>query len=86
MKLDELRLEINQIDEQILKLFESRMHVAKMIGTYKKEHQLPVLDEKREKVLLQMMKDKVQDESLKDYYESFLIYLMSLSKEYQNEV
>ncbi|MFA6800958.1 MAG: chorismate mutase [Acholeplasmataceae bacterium] len=86
MKLDELRLQINRIDEDMLKLFEKRMHVAKQIGEYKKEQQLPVFDEEREKTLLKMMKDKIEDKDLSAYYESFLIYLMSLSKDYQHEV
>lgn len=86
MKLDELRLKINEIDEQMLKLFEERMHVAKGIGEYKKEHQLPILDQSRENALLEMMKNKVSDKELVSYYEDFLKYLMSLSKAYQHEV
>jgi monofunctional chorismate mutase len=85
MKLDELRLEINQIDEEMLALFEKRMVVAKQIGLYKKENNLPVLDQSREKQLLEMMKQKVSQKELLPYYETFLIQLMSISKAYQNE-
>lgn len=85
MKLDDLRLEINQIDEEMLALFEKRMEVAKKIGLYKKEHHLPVLDQSREKQLLEMMKQKVNHKELISFYETFLIHLMSLSKAYQNE-
>ncbi len=86
MNLDELRLEINQIDDEMLKLFEKRMHVAKKIGMYKKDHGLPVLDQKREDALLNMMKSKVEDESLESFYEAFLIEVMRISKDYQNEI
>lgn len=86
MNLDELRSKINEIDENILALFEERMHVAKQIGMYKKEHNLPVLDQSREDALLNLMKSKVKDHELINLYEAFLKHLMTLSKAYQNEI
>ncbi len=86
MNLDELRSKINEIDENILALFEERMHVAKQIGMYKKEHNLPVLDQSREDALLNLMKSKVKDHELLNLYEAFLKHLMTLSKAYQNEI
>lgn len=86
LKLDNLRKEINQIDTQILALFEKRMHIASQIGAYKKAHDLPVLDQSREDALLRMMLEKVNDPELKPYYEKFLQHLMDLSKAYQHEV
>ncbi len=86
MKLDELRKQINEIDQEMLKLFEKRMHVAKSIGEYKKENNLPVLDKNREEALMNLMKSKVEDKDLIDLYASFLNHLMSLSKDYQHEV
>ncbi len=86
MNLDELRSKINEIDENILALFEERMHIAKQIGMYKKEHNLPVLDQSREDALLNLMKSKVKDQELLNLYEAFLKHLMTLSKAYQNEI
>ncbi|MGE4320923.1 MAG: chorismate mutase [Acholeplasmataceae bacterium] len=86
MNLDELRSKINEIDENILALFEERMHVSKQIGLYKKEHNLPVLDQTREDALLNLMKSKVKDQELINLYEVFLKHLMTLSKAYQNEI
>jgi len=85
VKLNELRKQINEIDEKMLDLFEKRMAVASQIGQYKKEHQLPVLDQSRENALLNMMIEKISDPSLKAYYEKFLKHLMELSKAYQHE-
>ena len=46
--LDEKRLEINDIDTQLVQLFEQRMHAVESIIQYKLEHQLPILDTGRE--------------------------------------
>ena len=55
MKLDinELRKEINEIDNEMVELFKKRMEVAASIAEYKKEHSLPVLDAARERALLE---------------------------------
>ena len=44
MDIQELRKQINQIDAQLVKTFEDRMHVALEIAKYKKENGLPVFD------------------------------------------
>jgi len=85
VKLNDLRKEINEIDEKMLDLFEKRMAVASQIGQYKRKHQLPVLDKVREDALLNTMIGKISDPSLKTYYEKFLKHLMDLSKAYQHE-
>ena len=46
--LDEKRLEINDIDTQLVQLFEQRMHAVESIIQYKLENQLPILDTGRE--------------------------------------
>ncbi|MBQ5864240.1 MAG: bifunctional 3-deoxy-7-phosphoheptulonate synthase/chorismate mutase type II, partial [Bacteroidales bacterium] len=53
-----LRGQIDEIDEQLLTLLSKRMRISKEIGTFKKEHNMPVLQsgryneilEKREKM------------------------------------
>ena len=42
--LKEIRKEINQIDEEMLKLFEKRMDVVNDVALYKKENNIPILD------------------------------------------
>ena len=48
MKLDDLRKEINDIDGQMLQLFLKRMEICKSVALYKKENDLPVMQEGRE--------------------------------------
>jgi monofunctional chorismate mutase len=80
--IEELRLEINKIDEEMANLFNKRMEVAKDIALYKKEFNLPIFDKERELQLLNKNLEYVQDD-LKPLYREFLIKLMELSKLYQ---
>ncbi|WP_287197012.1 chorismate mutase [Thermococcus sp.] len=51
-RLHKLRKRIDEIDEQITELLEERARIAKEIGEIKKELNLPIRDEKREKEVL----------------------------------
>lgn len=83
MKLNDLRKQIEDIDQKMLDLFIKRMDVSAKIGAYKKEHQLPILDENREHELLEKQKALLNNETLWPLYRKFLIEVMKLSKEYQ---
>ena len=48
MDLDQLRNNIDEIDEQILDLFMKRMELCKGVADYKKKHDLPVFQGGRE--------------------------------------
>lgn len=85
MKLDELRKEINTIDEQIMDLFKQRMFVSKKIGEFKKQNNLPILDSKREASMFDVYKKLFDNDDLWNHYRKVLETLMNVSKEYQNE-
>ncbi len=56
-KLDQLRGNIDEIDHQIVHLFERRMAVTRAVGEYKREIGMPVLDATREReVIAQKLK------------------------------
>ncbi|MBF1084998.1 chorismate mutase [Solobacterium sp.] len=84
--LDEKRLEINDIDAQLVHLFEQRMHAVESIIQYKLEHQLPILDTGREAQNILRTKALLHDSCLSDYFESWYRYTMQVSKEYQKEI
>ena len=48
MDLDIIRQEIDQIDDQIVKLLEERMHLVEGVVAYKKASGKAILDTKRE--------------------------------------
>jgi monofunctional chorismate mutase len=83
-ELENLRLQINEIDLALAKLFAQRMDVVKKVAIYKKENNLPVFDETRENQILANAKSRV-DEHLVNYYLEFVQDVMKISKDYQND-
>jgi len=84
MDLKDYRKQINEIDDQIVELFEQRMKVASQIGLYKQLHGLPVLDAAREEQKIKDVAEKLPDD-LKDYGETLYRLLMELSRNYQEK-
>ena len=82
MDLQELRKEIDQIDEKIVALFCQRMEASAKIGAYKKEHHLPVLDQGRGEEKLNIVAAKAGPELAEATRELFQT-LMQLSREHQ---
>lgn len=58
MTIDEIRLRINQLDDQLLQIFNERASLALEIGEIKKELNLPIYDPKREKLIFERMQLK----------------------------
>ena len=83
--LDEARKKINEIDKEMARLFEERMKAVLEVLKYKKEHNLPVFDEKRELELIERNISLLQDENLKEYYLIFFNALLLSSKKYQGD-
>ena len=83
--IDEARIKINEIDKEMVRLFEERIKAVCDVLKYKKEHNLPVYDEKREIALIEKNVSLLQDESLKEYYLLFLKSLLDVSKKYQED-
>lgn len=78
-QLRELRDQIDQIDRQMVALFEQRMSVVCRMAEFKREQGMPILQSDREKIVLEKAKSLLK----KDYeqaLESFMTHLMSLSR------
>ena len=82
-KLEQARKIINDVDAQMADLFVKRMKAAELIGEYKMEFGLPILDQKRENELIERNSSLIEDEVLKEYYIDYLKHLMSVSRAYQ---
>jgi len=82
-RLEEARMIINEIDEQMAQLFVKRMKAAEMVFEYKKEYGLPVLDSKREETVIERNSAFVEDDLLRGYYIDHLKHMMSVSRAYQ---
>ena len=53
MDLNEIRSEIDKIDDELVRLFCQRMHVAAQVADYKKANNLPIFQPARERAKLQ---------------------------------
>ncbi|MFO7765529.1 MAG: chorismate mutase [Pelovirga sp.] len=55
MDIDKLRQHINQLDDELLRIFNERAALAVKIGEAKKELDLPIYDPRREKLIFERM-------------------------------
>ena len=85
-KLEEARLIINEADHELIESFKKRMNAAKMIASYKKENNLPIYDEEREKALINKNIILLDSEELEKYYLTFLEGILKASKDYQKDL
>ena len=82
-RLEEARKTINKVDAQMAELFVERMRAAELVYAYKKEYGLPILDAKRENVVIERNASAIEDEVLRGYYIDFLRDVMAVSRAYQ---
>ena len=84
MNIDELRRDIDGIDDELLGLFERRMAAAKEIGRYKKENSLPIKDSERERKIILRLCERAEPE-LAEYVKSLFVSLFEISSDYQSQ-
>lgn len=85
MDLKDLRKQINEIDDEILSLYLKRMNISKQIGQYKKEHNLPIYDQKREEELINNLLNKIDNNELKENYKKIIQLILIESKNQQKK-
>ena len=84
--LDDLRKEIDLIDNEIVNLIAKRIKVVKKVGQFKKDNNIPVVDNLRfEKVLNKVgelaEKNKISKEFIQDIYNKIHEYMCSIEKD-----
>ncbi|WP_300276247.1 chorismate mutase [Peptacetobacter sp.] len=84
-KLDEYRLEIDEIDEKIVKLFEKRMETVLKVANYKKENNMEILQVDRENIVLDKAINNLNNKEYSDDIKEVFKLIMKLSKNKQNE-
>lgn len=86
MNLEELRNEIDKIDDEMIKLFEKRMDVAVKIAEYKKKNGLKVLDAPRQRQKLADICEKTDEADMKRYLRTLYSVIFELSCSKQNKM
>lgn len=85
-ELDILRGAIDEIDSQIVHLFERRMAVTQQVGEYKQKNQMPVLDTTRHRAVLESKANMVTDPSLKTDVTMLYETIMGISRRQQRRI
>ncbi|HBJ17654.1 MAG TPA: bifunctional chorismate mutase/prephenate dehydratase [Clostridiales bacterium] len=84
MDLNEIRSEIDKIDDELVRLFCQRMHAAAQVADYKKANNLPIFQPARERAKLQDVAEKAGPE-MANYTRVLYSMLFELSRSYQSK-
>jgi chorismate mutase len=87
--LNDFREKIDLIDEKLVKLLATRFQVTNLVGTYKKEHNLPIQDSEREKLQMEKFKklaekNKVDPEVIQKIFRSIIDEVLKKHSEIKN--
>ncbi|MBS4948542.1 MULTISPECIES: chorismate mutase [Streptococcus] len=85
MDLDIIRQEIDQIDDQIVKLLEERMHLVEDVVAYKKASGKAILDTKREEVIFEKVRSRVGDKRYQETIVATFSDILKRSRDYQDQ-
>jgi len=85
MDITELRNEIDQIDDQLVKLFVQRMEVSEQVAQYKRERNLPILVPAREREKLKDVAEKAGPD-MANYTRVLYSMIFELSRSYQGKL
>ena len=84
MDLSEIRQDIDQIDDQLVKLFCQRMNLSAKVADYKKANNMPIFVPARERAILQKVAEKAGPE-MENYTRVMYSMLFELSRSYQSK-
>ena len=82
--LNDYRKEIDEIDAQMIALFERRMDVVRKVGQYKQEHNLSVLQTGREQAVLQRAAENLTNPDYAADAKQFMRAAMEISRAAQH--
>ena len=85
MDLDSIRQAIAQLDAQIVKLLEERMPLVEGVVAYKKASGKPILDTKREEVIFEKVRSRVEDKRYQGTIVATFSDILKRSRDYQDQ-
>ncbi|KXT78407.1 chorismate mutase [Streptococcus panodentis] len=85
MKLEEIRQEIDQVDDALVALLEKRMNLVGQVVAVKKSTGKAVLDTKREAVIFAKAADKVVNKAYQDTIVATFSDILKRSRAYQDK-
>jgi chorismate mutase/prephenate dehydratase len=82
-ELNDLRIRINDIDKNMVRLFEERLNIVSEVASYKKRNKLKVFDPEREKEVIKRAASYLENRNHEKYLTAFMDELMTISRQYQ---
>lgn len=83
--LEEIRAELDELDNEMLELFKRRMSLSADVARYKEARGIPTFRPQREKEIIDEVKQKT-DPELSEYAADFFLEIMRLSRKYQESL
>ena len=86
-KITKIRKQIDRIDMVLITALAERMSLMPEIGLHKKEHNIPVFQEKREQEIMNKLKKIANDYELNgEFIEEIFLSIFNEAKRIQHEV
>lgn len=85
-QLEDIRLELDAVDRDMVRLFEKRMELAGQVAAYKLAHGLPVLDRSREEKVLDSRAAMLENSRLAPSVRALYEEIMRLSRQEQQRI
>ena len=81
MDLNEIRVKIDAVDDQLLKLFLERMSLAEEVAAYKQANNLPILNKERERAVLAKVTEAAGDKERYAYHLYSTLFELARSRQ-----
>lgn len=85
-ELEQCRKDIDEIDKEIIALFEKRMDIAVKVAEYKKKNNIPIYNEERESQVIERNVENLKNEKYDLVARRFFINIMELSRSVQEAI
>lgn len=86
-KINQIRRHIDRIDTVIITALAERMSLIPEIGDYKKRHNIPIFDEKREVEIMKKLKRIAKEQGLDEgFVEEVFLSVFNEAKRIQNDI
>lgn len=86
MDLSQLRMQLDEIDGQLVKLYEDRMELCRQVGEYKLETGKRILDKEREKQKIQAVSALAHNEFNRTGISELFEQIMAMSRKLQYQI
>ena len=85
-ELRDIRVDIDEIDDEIIRLYRQRLKLSEEVYLVKKEQNIPVLDASREKEKLDAIESRAESEEEAMRFRNLFSFIMKESREVQQSL